>query len=210
MSTTEQLKDVPKVLCACEESQAVTERMRKLGIEAYSCDLLPTSGKHPEWHIQADAMEVCKLQWDAVIAFPPCTHLAVSGARWFPEKRRDGRQYMGIGFFLFFTALDHIAHVAIENPVGIMSTEYRKPDQVIQPFEFGEPESKATCLWLKGFPKLIPTKYVKAEMDELPDKDAHRIHNMPQSAQRAYLRSKTYPGIADAMANQWGRYLLNE
>ncbi len=108
----------PRVLCACEESQAVTERLRKMGIEAYSCDLQPTSGRHPEWHIQADALQVAKLAWDAVLAFPPCTNLAVSGARWFDEKRRDGRQQMGIGFFLAFTALDWVPHVAIENPIG--------------------------------------------------------------------------------------------
>lgn len=104
-----------------------------------------------------------------VLAFPPCTHLAVSGARWFPEKERDGRQQMGIGFFLAFTALDHVQRVAIENPVGIMSRLYRKPDQVIQPWMFGHPETKATCLWLKGLPPLVATKDVRAEMDSLPE-----------------------------------------
>lgn len=199
-----------KVLCACEESQAVTSELRKMGIEAYSCDLLPTSGKHPEWHIQADALEVCKLAWDAVFAFPPCTNLAVSGARWFPEKRRDGRQQMGIGFFLAFTALDHVRHVAIENPVGIMSTEYRKPDQIIEPWQFGQPETKATCLWLKGLPKLEPTDNVHEQMEVLPSNEAHRIHHMGPSADRAKLRSKTYPGVARAMATQWGGYLIEE
>ena len=144
-----------RCLVACEESQEVTSRLRRMGAEAYSCDLLPTSGKHPEWHIQADALEVCKMEWDMVLAFPPCTHLAVSGARWFPEKERDGRQQMGIGFFLAFTALDHVPRVAIENPVGIMSRLYRKPDQIIQPWMFGHPETKATCLWLKGLPPLV-------------------------------------------------------
>lgn len=198
----------PRVLCACEESQAVTECLRRMGIEAYSCDLLPTSGRHPEWHIQADALQVAKLAWDAVIAFPPCTHLAVSGARWFEEKRCDGRQQMGIGFFLAFTALDWVPHVAIENPVGIMSSLYRKPDQIVQPWMFGEPETKATCLWLKGLPPLAPTNDVHAEMEALPDAEKHRIHSMPPSPQRGMLRSKTYPGIADAMATQWGEYLI--
>ncbi len=194
-----------RVLCACEESQAVCRELRRLGHEAYSCDLLPASGGHPEWHIQADALEICKMQWDMVVAFPPCTHLAVSGARWFEEKRRNGSQLMGEGFFLAFTALDHVPRVAIENPVGIMSSVYRKPDQVIQPWMFGHPETKATCLWLKGLPQLVPTNDVRAEMEALPDAEAHRIHNMPPSAQRAALRSKTYPGVARAMAEQWTR-----
>lgn len=193
-----------RVLCACEESQEVTSRLREMGIVAYSCDLLPASGGHPEWHIQADALQVCKLDWDAVIAFPPCTNLASSGARWFGEKRRDGRQQMGVGFFLAFTALDHVPHVAIENPVGIMSSEYRKPDQIIQPYMFGIPETKATCLWLKGLPKLEATDDVSGKMDSLPDSKKHRIHYMTQSPLRAYIRSKTYPGIAAAMASQWG------
>lgn len=204
------IDNAPRVLCACEESQAVTERMRKMGIEAYSCDLLPTSGKHPEWHIQADALQVIKIDWDAVIAFPPCTHLAVSGARWFEEKRRDGRQQMGIGFFLAFTAIDHVPHVAIENPVGIMSNLYRKPDQIIQPYQFGEPETKATCLWLKNLPKLVPTKDVHEEMEHRSQAEAHRILSMSPSPQRAMMRSKTYPGIADSMAKTWGQYLLEE
>lgn len=110
-----------RVLCACEESQAVTTEFRRLGHEAYSCDLLPTSGAHPEWHVRADAVEVAKLAWDMVIAFPPCTHLACSGARWFGEKRRDGRQQSAIGLFLALATLDHVPRVAVENPVGIMS-----------------------------------------------------------------------------------------
>lgn len=155
-----------RVLVACEESQAVTSRFRRRGIEAYSCDLLPTSGNHPEWHIQADALELVKMQWDLVIAFPPCTHLASSGARWFEQKAKDGRQQMGIGFFLSFTALEHIPRVAIENPVGIMSTIYREPDQIIQPYMFGDPYEKKTCLWLKGLPELKPTNLVEPESRE--------------------------------------------
>ncbi|MDM8270569.1 hypothetical protein [Thermophilibacter provencensis] len=193
-----------RVLCACEESQAVTSELRRLGHEAYSCDLLPCGGGFPEWHVQADALEVAKLAWDMVIAFPPCTHLSSSGARWFPEKRRDGRQQMGIGFFLAFTALDHVPRVAIENPVGIMSKLYRKPDQIIQPWQFGHPETKATCLWLKGLPPLRPTNDVRVEMDAMDDRDRHRVHHMPPGPERARMRSRTYPGVARAMAEQWG------
>ena len=194
-----------RVLVACEESQAVTLELRRGGHEAYSCDLLPTSGKHPEWHIQADALEIAKMEWDMVLAFPPCTHLSVSGARHFEVKRRDGRQDMAVGFFKAFTALDHVPRVAIENPVGIMSKLYRKPDQIIQPWMFGHPEQKATCLWLKGLPHLVPTKDVSADMEALPASERERIHHMPPSPERAKLRSKTFPGIAKAMAQQWGR-----
>lgn len=201
---------VPRVLVACEESQAVTLALREEGVEAYSCDLLPCSGGHPEWHIQADALQVCKIEWDAVIAFPPCTNLAVSGARWFPAKQRDGRQQMGIGFFLAFTALDHIPCVAIENPIGIMSRLYRQPDQIIQPYMFGHPETKATCLWLKGLPKLTPTDDVKDVMDTLPANEKHRVHEMPPGPMRGMLRSKTYKGVAKAMAKQWVPVITQE
>lgn len=201
-----------RVLVACEESQEVTRRLRRLGIEAYSCDLLPTSGMHPEWHIQADALEVAKIAWDMVIAFPPCTHLASSGARWYKEKRRDGRQQSGIGFFLAFTALDHVPMVAIENPIGIMSTEYRKPDQIINPWQFGDPHEKATCLWLKGLPPLEPTEIVEPN-PRVPiagggktEPDWHRNTLGLPPLERSRQRSKTFPGIADAMATQWGRY----
>lgn len=192
-----------RVLCACEESQAVTIEMRRLGHEAYSCDLLPCSGGHPEWHIQCDALEVCKLAWDMVLAFPPCTHLSSSGARWFADKRRDGRQQMGVGFFLAFTALDHVPKVAIENPVGIMSKLYRKPDQIIQPWMFGHPETKATCLWLKGLAPLTPTDDVREAMVRMEEREAHRIHHMPPDPDRARMRSRTYPGVARAMVEQW-------
>lgn len=199
-----------RVLCACEESQAVTIELRKRGHTAFSCDLLPTSGKHPEWHIQADALEVVKADWDMVIAFPPCTHLASSGAAWFEQKRRDGRQQRGIGFFLAFTALDHVPRVAIENPVGIMSKLYRKPDQIIQPYQFGDPYEKRTCLWLKGLPQLIPTNVVtppprKATGDNgrtMPEWCADAWSLPPH--ERSVVRSKTFPGIAVAMADQWG------
>lgn len=202
------------VLIACEESQIVTNEFRKMGIETYSCDLLPTSGYHPEWHIQADAMELCKLKWDAVIAFPPCTHLAVSGASHFEQKRKDGRQYLGIGFFLYFTQLNHIPFVAIENPVGIMSNIYRKPDQIIQPYQFGEPESKKTCLWLKNLPKLEPTRMVmpetiKYKSNGKTDSKWHYETLSLSPFERSKARSKTYKGIACAMAKQWGKIILD-
>jgi hypothetical protein len=185
-----------KVLVACEESQAVTIELRKLGHEAYSCDIIPCSGGHPEWHIQQDVIPLLKEKWDMVIAFPPCTDLAVSGARHFEQKRKDGRQQKSIDFFLQFTKLDHIPRVAIENPVSIMSTHYRKPDQIIQPWQFGHGETKATCLWIKGLPLLKPTEIV-SERDQ-------RIWRMAPGPERSKLRSKTYSGIAKAMAEQWG------
>ena len=198
-----------RVLVACEESQAVTVELRKLGHEAYSCDLLPTSGRHPEWHIQADALEVCKMAWDMVLAFPPCTHLAVSGASSFDAKKRDGRQQRGIGFFLAFTALDWVPRVAIENPVGIMSTLYRKPDQIIEPYMFGDPHQKKTCLWLKGLPLLEPTNVVEPNEQHVcssgkktPDWHYETFGLPPH--ERSIARSKTFPGIAKAMAKQWG------
>lgn len=146
------------------------------------------------------------MEWDMVLAFPPCTHLAVSGAAWFDAKRRDGRQDMGIGFFKAFTALDHVPRVAIENPVGIMSKLYRKPDQIIQPWQFGHPETKATCLWLKGLPPLVPTNDVREQMVNMPEKERHRVHYMSPGPERGKLRSKTFPGVAQAMAEQWGSY----
>lgn len=213
-----------RVLVACEESQAVTALLRQGGVEAYSCDLLPTSGRHPEWHIQADALEVAKMQWDMVLAFPPCTHLAVSGAAWFDAKRRDGRQQRAIGFFLAFTALDHIPHVAIENPVGIMSKLYRKPDQIIQPWMFGEPYTKRTCLWLKGLPPLEPTNVLEQPAEGwknqhftngkytgygskwgMQDEQGHWRRYGDIEVKRE--RSKTFHGVADAMAKQWGRLI---
>lgn len=201
-----------RVLVACEESQAVTIRLRALGIEAFSCDLEPCSGGHPEWHLQADVLRVLdKPWWDMIIAFPPCTHLCVSGARYFEEKRKDGRQQEGIDFFMRF-ANAKCERVAIENPVGIMSSLWRKPDQIIQPWQFGDSFTKTTCLWLKGLPPLLPTNVVDdggrttfksgksapkwyAESFSLPPKE------------RAKIRSRTFPGIAEAMATQWGGLL---
>lgn len=192
-----------KILVACEESQAVTKEFRRLGHEAYSCDIEECSGGHPEWHLQQDVKPLLKEKWDMIIAFPPCTHLAVSGAAWFKQKIADGRQQQGIDFFNLFTNLD-CPKVAIENPVGIMSTKWRKPNQIIQPWMFGHMEKKATCLWLKGLPELKPTNDVKEEMAKLPKNIQERIHYLPPGPERSKLRSKTFPGIAKAMAEQWG------
>jgi hypothetical protein len=189
------LEAVMKVLVACEESQAVTVAFRERGHEAYSCDLLPASGGHPEWHIQADALTVLDDDWDLVLAFPPCTHLACSGARYFTEKRADGRQKAAVDFFMRFAGC-RCERVAIENPVGIMSTVWRKQDEIIQPWQFGHGETKATCLWLKNLPILVPTDIVSGRVA--------RVHRMAPSPERARLRSKTYGGIAAAMAEQWG------
>ena len=183
-----------KVLVACEESQAVCIEFRKLGHEAYSCDIEPCSGGHPEWHLQQDVTELLKQDWDIIIAFPPCTDLAVSGARWFKEKQKDGRQRRSIEFFMFFTKLQ--VPFCIENPVGIMSSKYRKPDQIIQPWQFGHGETKATCLWLNKLQNLKPTNIVEGR--------EQKIWKMPPSPERARLRSVTYSGIAKAMAEQWG------
>jgi hypothetical protein len=199
---TQSVKSYERVLVACEESQAVTKELRDRGAEAYSCDILPCSGGHPEWHIQKDVLELVDEEWDMIIAFPPCDHLAVSGSRWFKEKREDGRQDRGISFFMSFVNAK-CNKIAIENPIGVMSTYYRRPDQIIQPWMFGHPETKATCLWLKGLPKLIETYNVREAMLELPKKESNRVHYMSPSKDRARLRSKTYKGIAAAMAEQW-------
>ena len=183
-----------RVLVACEESQRVTAELRKRGHMAFSCDLLPTSGDNVQWHIQDDVFKVIDDEWDMMIAFPPCTHLAASGARWFKQKRLDGRQQQGIDFFMRLVQAP-IEKIAIENPVGIMSTHYRKPNQIIQPWQFGHGETKATCLWLKNLPMLKPTNIV--------DGREPRIWRMPPGPDRAKERSKTYMGIAQAMATQW-------
>lgn len=183
-----------KILIACEESQVVTIEYRLRGFKALSCDLLPCSGGHPEWHIITDIFNILNCGWDMMIAFPPCTHLSVSGARYFKEKRKDGRQQAAIDFFMALVNAP-IPRIAIENPIGIMSTIYRKPDQIIQPWQFGHGETKATCLWLKNLPLLKPTNIVKGR--------EQRVWKMPPSKDRAILRSKTYPGIAKAIAEQW-------
>jgi len=190
-----------RVIIACEESQVVTIAFRAKGHEAYSCDIIPCSGGYPQWHIQDDVRNVLKhefgsnSEWDMIIAFPPCTDLAVSGARWFKEKIADGRQANSIRFFNFFTQLS-TPKVAIENPIGIMSRLYRKPDQIIQPWQFGHGETKATCLWLKNLPLLKPTNIVGGRQG--------KVWRMAPSPERAKMRSKTYQGIAQAMSTQWG------
>jgi hypothetical protein len=184
-----------RILIACEESGAVTDAFIKLGyLNTWSCDIEPCSGNNPDHHLQQDVIPLLEESWDMVIAFPPCDHLAGSGARWFKEKQKDGRQQQGIDFFMMFTHLNCDC-VAIENPIGIMSTLYRKPDQIIQPWMFGHGETKATCLWLKGLPALVPTDIVEGR--------EQRVWKMPPSKYRKKNRSKTFPGIAEAMANQW-------
>lgn len=203
-----------RVLVACEESQAVTIELREMGIEAYSCDLYPCSGGHPEWHIQGDVVPLLKERWDMIIAFPPCTHLAVSGSAWFEQKRKDGRQQQGIDFFMLFANVN-CPRVAIENPVGIMSTVWRKPDQIIQPWMFGDEFTKSTCLWLRGLPKLIPTNVVgKGDFKAWTDGKTGKTKQQPawyyyakSNRDHSKARSKTFAGIARAMAQQWGSLL---
>ena len=202
-----------KILVACEESQAVTIELRKLGHEAYSCDLLEQSGGHPEWHIKGDVLKIINEGWDMLIAFPPCTHLATSGARHFAKKIADGRQQLGIDFFMALIKAP-IDKIAIENPIGIMSSNYRKPNQIIQPWQFGDKAQKSTCLWLKNLPKLEPTNIVeKGEFFEFTSKKGVKkrmamwyykaLKEAKTPAERSTLRSKTFLGIAKAMAEQW-------
>ena len=184
-----------RVLIACEYSGRVRDAFMRGGHEAMSCDLLPTDAPGP--HYQGSLFDVIDYPWDLLIAHPPCTHLAVSGSRHFEAKRMDGRQQAAVSFFMQIVRRSaHIPRVAIENPVCIMSSMWRKPDQTIQPWMFGHGETKATCLWLRGLPKLRPTEIVEGR--------EARIHKMPPSADRWKLRSETYPGIAKAMADQWG------
>ena len=194
------------ILVGCEESQAVTIELRKLGHDAYSCDLQECSGGHPEWHIKGDVFEAIRSKdWDMGIFFPTCTYLTVSANKWYkdqPERpsgtlvgqaRREARE----DAIEFFMALynSNIPKIAIENPIGVMSSRFRKPDQVLQPWMFGHGETKATCLWLRGLARLMPTQIVEGR--------EQRLHRLPKTPDRAKLRSKTYPGIAKAMAEQW-------
>ena len=183
------------VLIACEFSGIVRDAFRKEGYNAWSCDLLPSESNN-KYHYQKDILKVSQYKWDLIIAFPPCTHLAVSGARWF--KNQHIEQEQAINFFLTLINLP-INHIALENPIGIMSTIYRKPDQIIQPWQFGHGETKATCLWLKNLPKLIPTEVVEGRIA--------RVHREPPGPDRWKNRSRTYQGIANAMAEQWGNYV---
>ena len=184
-----------KVLIACEYSGRVRDAFIRLGHEAMSCDMLPTESQGP--HYQGDVFDIINDGWDLMIAHPPCTHLAVSGARHFAAKRADGRQQESLEFVRRLLNAP-IQRIALENPISIISSAIRKPDQVIQPWQYGHGETKATCLWLKGLPLLTPTNIVDGRDD--------RIHRMPPGPNRWKERSRTYQGIADAMAAQWGEY----
>ena len=188
-----------KVLIACEFSGTVRRALRALGHDAWSCDLLPAEDDS-EHHVQGDVLHLLgRGMWDLMIAHPPCTDLAVSGARHFPAKIADGRQGRALDFVQ--RLLDApIPHIALENPISIISSKIRKPDQIIQPWQFGHGETKATCLWLKGLPKLVPTDVV--------DGREARIHRLPPSPDRWKERSRTFTGIAGAMADQWSRAIL--
>ena len=196
-----------KILIACEESGTVRDAFIKKGHNVESCDLLPSRGEYPEQHYQGDIKDMLYRGWDMVIAFPPCTHLSSSGARWFEQKKKDGRQQEGIDFFNLCTMLPY-PRICIENPIGIMSTHYRKPDQIIQPYEYGDSARKSTCLWLKQLPKLVPTNIVdQGEITtyksgkKMPKWYADAFSLPPK--ERAKIRSKTFQGIANAMADQW-------
>lgn len=182
-----------KVLIACEFSGIVRSEFAARGHDAWSCDLLPT--EIPGQHIVGDVLDILDQDWDLMIAHPPCEHLAVSGARWFKEKQADGRQQAGIDFFMQMINAP-IPKICAENPVCIMSTIYRKPDQIIQPYMFGDPFMKTTCLWLKGLPLLVPTDIVDGRKQE--------CWLEPPGPNRWKNRSRTYPGIAKAFASQWG------
>ena len=187
-----------RVLVACELSGVVRDAFIARGHDAMSCDLEPTERPGP--HYQGDVRDVLDFPWDMMLAFPPCTHLSVSGARHFAAKRMDGRQQVGVSFFMALAKAD-IPRIAIENPVGIMSSLWRRPDQIVQPWQFGHGETKATCLWLKGLPPLVPTDLVEGR--------EARIHRMPPSEDRGRLRSYTYTGLAEAMAEQFTEYVRN-
>jgi hypothetical protein len=208
-----------KILVACEESQAITKELRALGHEAFSCDLLPCSGGHPEWHLQQDVFDVIEQGWDMMIAHPPCTYLAVSGARWLYNKdgsKNEERWRNQVEALQFVQRLMDapIDKIAIENPVSVISSHIRKPDQIVNPWMFGDKASKTTCFWLKNLPKLEPTDIVeKGEFIEFISKkgvkkrqpkwyfDALKEAKTP--TERRTLRSKTFKGMAQAIANQW-------
>ena len=187
-----------RILVACEYSGRVRQAFSRLGHDAWSLDLLPAEDNskfHLRCEHEGDIWNFIDMGWDLMIAHPPCTDLAVSGARHFPEKIADGRQQRALEFVqaLMDAPIDKIC---IENPISVISSKIRKPDQIIQPWQFGHGETKATCLWLKGLPKLVPTNIVEGRSD--------RIHKMPPGPNRWKERSRTYQGIADAMAEQWG------
>ena len=208
----------PKILIACEESQRVCKEFRKKGFNAYSCDILDCSGNKPEWHIKGDAVkEAYKGDYHLIIAHPPCTYLTIAANRWMKPEYRDRfpnrpqQRKEAIEFFLkLYNA--PAPHVAIENPAGIMSTAFRKPDQYVHPYHFGEPHSKRTGFWLKNLPKLKPTKIVEPEWyvykNGKRDPMWHRKTLDLPKEERTRVRSMTYKGIAKAMAEQWGAFIL--
>ena len=227
-----------KILIACEESQRITIEMRKLGHECYSCDIDEPSGGHPEWHINQDVLPLidgnCEFvtmngiphkiegEWDLIIAHPPCTYLTVSGNRWlniekYGDKARERIRLRAEAYDFFMRFVNaKCAKIAIENPVGYMNTHYRKPDQIIQPYQFGDPERKTTCLWLKNLPKLIPTDIVDPNItDSITGHSGYSSWHMDMQyigkskKERSKMRSKTFPGIAKAIAEQWGNLTLN-
>ena len=192
-----------KILIGCEESGRVREAFRGVGHDAWSCDLLPCTENPSKYHIQDDLLKVIKSEkWDMIIAFPPCTHLAISGAKWFPEKIADGRQKSAIDFVEAIWDAD-CPRIAIENPVGVLSTKSKlgKPFY-IQPYWFGERTRKKTGLWLKGLPKLVPTDMV--DISKVSAKELNKLYFLAPSPTRALERSKTFHGVANAMAQQWG------
>jgi site-specific DNA-cytosine methylase len=210
-----------KILVACEESQAITKEFRALGHEAYSCDILPCTGGHPEWHLEGDVFGFIDQGWDLMVAHPPCTYLSVSGARHLYNKdgsknlQRYQNQREALDFVERLMSCD-IPRIAIENPVSVISSQIRKPDQIVQPWMFGDSASKTTCLWLKNLPKLVATNVVdKGEFKEWIDKKSGKMKrqatwyydaliNAKTPEERRSLRSKTFKGIAQAIASQWG------
>lgn len=217
-----------RILIACEESDEVRGRFEKLGFDAWSCDLQENRNPNAK-HYLGSVFDIINDNWDAMIAFPPCTHLAVSGAAHFAKKIADGRQQQGIDFFMAMINAP-IKHIAVENPIGIMSKIYKKPTQIIQPYYFGDAAQKSTCLWLKNLPPLVHndkpnlfndpiTHTDKGEFFEWVDKKTGQIKKQPKwfydafklsSEERSKVRSKTFPGIAEAMANQWSNYLKSK
>ena len=192
-----------KVLVACEYSGVVREAFAKKGHDSWSCDLLPTD-QPSDKHIQGDVLEVINRGWDLIIAHPPCTHLSLSGAKYWAEKRADGRQQAAIKFVEDIWDAENCPRICIENPVGALTKHSKlgKASVYIQPYEFGHAEQKRTGLWLKGLPKLKGTKFI--DVKGLPKKERHRLHWLPPSKDRWKIRSTTFQGIADAMADQWG------
>jgi len=190
-----------RVLVACEYSGTVRDAFIRAGHYAASCDLLPSESLLGD-HFTGDVLDVLGDGWDLMIAHPPCTHLAVSGAAWFAKKRESGVQQEALAFVQALMDAP-IPRICVENPVSIISSHIRKPDQTVQPWMFGHMEQKATCLWLKNLPLLAPTHNVREQMMQLPKNQRERLHYLPPSKDRWKIRSKTYQGIADAMAQQW-------